>query len=107
MLRILVNFSADDNSNVLQELMLPHYEFLTFINKCLVQYSSSENLDDQLVANVLWILGNLIGDNDSQISTAVMENTDLFNFINTIAQIQKPLASNLMTIVPWLINSII
>jgi len=44
-----VNFSADDDSRVLEELILPHYGLLGMINQTLLIYGQGENFDDTIV----------------------------------------------------------
>jgi hypothetical protein len=61
-----VNFSADDDSRVLEELILPHYNFLALINQTLHIYGQGENFDDTVVQNVLWVLGNLIAEKNPE-----------------------------------------
>ncbi len=61
LLMIFVHLSADDDPAVNWELLQPHYEVLQILNSCFQAYLAT---DDGLLYNVLWILGNLLGENN-------------------------------------------
>lgn len=103
---IFVNFSADDDPNVLAEVLLPSYGFLTLINSCLLTYGQGDAFDDLLVRNILWIFGNLLGDTNPQVYEAVMNGTDLKDFLIGVTGWPPGMPSLIMVILPWLINSI-
>jgi len=100
-----VNFSADDDPNVLTEVLIPHFCFLNSINKCLFIYGQGDTFDDMIVRNILWIFGNLLGDQNQEIYKAVMNGTDLKDFLTAVAGWPTGMPSSIMIILPWLINS--
>lgn len=105
MIWILVNFSADDDSRVLEELTQPHYQFLYHLNRCLQVYSSESCFDDLIVQNLIWIFGNLIGEQKAEYFNAILENTDILAFFHSLLSWQQPIPSNIMQIMPWTINN--
>ena len=106
-LSIILNITADDDSNVLAEIMVPHHGFLPMINHCLHVYSQSgDSFDDEILNKVLWIIGNLIGEGQAETILAIFENTLLYNTLQAISQWGHGIPSNLLSILSWLLNTI-
>lgn len=103
---IFVNFSADDDPQVLHELLVPNYNILNLINNSLIIFGQGEHFDDVIVRNILWIFGNMIGDKTPQVFTLIANNTDLLNFLMGVINWPIGMPTIIMEILPWLVNSI-
>lgn len=62
---------------------------------------------DDIVHLVVWVFGNLIGDNNYEYNQRIFEQTDFLNFLGGLVNRTDPLPSNFLTIIPWVINSIL
>jgi hypothetical protein len=58
------------------------------------------------VQNLIWIFGNLIGEQKAEYLNAILENTDILAFFHSLLSWQPPIPSNIMQIMPWTINNI-
>jgi hypothetical protein len=60
----MVILTADDDSRVMGEFMREEYECVACLNAILQIYSSIA-IDETLVSNTLWVIGNIIGEKNS------------------------------------------
>lgn len=84
-LGVLINFSADDDSQIISDLMM--YDYVACLDVVLRTYSNiqcKETFNDTLINNTLWILGNIIGDSNPEYIINIMENTCLIEFLGSL-----------------------
>ena len=79
-----MNLSADDDSQILIEMMVPHFQYLQLMNQCLTLYASGDCFDDIIIHNVIWFFGNIIGDKTPDFCCGVIEATDFIAFLNSL-----------------------
>lgn len=106
MMWIIVNLSADDDPQVVQEMLVPHYNLLGLVNQCLLIYGQGDTFDDNIVRNILWVFGNMIADTSAQVYEILMNATDLHDFLVGVVGWPTGMPSSIMMILPWLMNSI-